>query len=104
MLVSLKKDLNINKSAIRNNVDRFVEENGLEDERMELAMDALTLLHQRGDSYTPDEALMLISWYITAHDECVWDNEDDFSALQIYAANKKIKKYEAAINFINGLN
>jgi hypothetical protein len=104
MLVSLKKDLNINKSAIRNNIDRFVEECGLEDERMELAMDTLTLLHQRGDSYTPNEVMMIISWYVTSHDECVWDNPDDFHPLQVYAVNKKVEKYEAAINFINGLN
>ena len=104
MLVSLKKDLNINKSAIRNNIDKFVEEYGIEDERMELAMDAMTLLHQRGDSYTSDDALMLISWYITSHDECVWDNEDDFSPLQVYSANKKIEKYNKAISFINSLN
>lgn len=103
MLISLKKDLNINKSALRITIDKFIEEVGLEDERMEDAMDALTLLHRRGDKYTINEVEILIGWYITAHDECVWDNPDDFHSLQVYAANKKIEKYEAAVKFLEEL-
>ena len=102
MTVSLKKDLNINKSAIRKNVDVFMFENE-GDERMEEAMDVSTLLFQRGDRYSVEEALQIIEWYITPHDECVWDNEDDFHPLQVYAANKKIQKHEAAFNFLNNL-
>ena len=103
MLISLKKDLNINKSALRNTIDKFVEEVGLKDERMEEAMDALTLLHQLGDKYTVSETELLIEWYITAHDECVWDNPDDYNSLQVYAANKKIEKYEAAKKVLQDL-
>ena len=103
MLVSLKKDLNIYKSAIRKNIDAFIEEVGLEDERMEDAMDAMTLLHQRGDKYTAKEANSLIQWYITPHDECVWDNPDDFNSLQVYAANKKIEKFEKAQSILETL-
>ena len=102
MKVSLKKDLNINKSAIRKNVDMFMLENE-GDERMEEAMDVSTLLFQRGDRYSVEEALQIIEWYITPHDECVYDNEDDFHPLQVYAANKKIEKHEAAFNFLNNL-
>lgn len=103
MLVSLKKDLNIYKSAIRKNIDAFVEEVGLEDERMEEVMDALTLLHQRSDKYTVEDANTLIQWYITPHDECVWDNPEDFNPLQVYAANKKIEKFEKAQSVLETL-
>ena len=103
MLISLKKDLNINKSALRITIDKFVEEVGLEDERMEEAMDALTLLHQRGDKYTVNEIELLIEWYITPHDECVWENPEDFHSLQVYAANKKIEKYEIAKKVLQDL-
>tara|TARA_R110000772_G_scaffold59349_1_gene134414 strand:- start:424 stop:738 length:315 start_codon:yes stop_codon:yes gene_type:complete len=103
MKVSLKKDLNINKSAIRNNIDQFVHDVGFQDDRIENAMDALTLLQQRGDSYTTDEAKQLISWYITSHDETVWDNEDDFTALQVYTVNKKMDKYDNAVSYIESL-
>ena len=103
MLVKLKKDLNIYKSSIRANVDAFVEEVGLKDERMESVMDVLTLLQQRGDKYTIAEAELLIQWYITSHDECVWDNPDDFNSLQVYAANKKIEKFEKAQSILETL-
>ena len=103
MFVKLKKDLNIYKSSIRHAIDRFVEEVGTEDERMEEVMDALTLLHKRGDKYTISEAELLIEWYINSHDECVWDNPDDFSALQVYAANKKIEKYNKAKSILETL-
>lgn len=103
MLVRLKKDLNINKSALRYNIDRFIDEVGLEDERMEEAMDAMTLLGQRGDKYTIEETSLLLEWYITSHDECVWDNPDDFNPLQVYAANKKIEKYEVAKKVLQDL-
>lgn len=103
MLVKLKKDLNIYKSSIRANVDAFIDEVGLQDERMESVMDVLTLLHQRGDKYTVAEAKLLIQWYITSHDECVWDNPEDFNPLQVYAANKKIEKFEKAQSILETL-
>ena len=103
MSVKLKKDLNIYKSSIRANIDAFVDEVGLKDERMEGVMDALTLLQQRGDKYTVAEAELLIQWYITPHDECVWDNPEDFNPLQVYAANKKIEKFEKAKSILETL-
>jgi len=103
MKVSLKRDLNINKGAIRKNVDAFIAETSLHDERFETAMRACYLLNAHGDSYELDEALELLNWYITSHDECVWENEDDFHPLQVYAANKKMEKYEFAVNYISDL-
>jgi len=103
MKVSLKRDLNINKGAIRKNVNAFIAETPLHDERFETAMRACYLLNAHGDSYELDEALELLNWYITPHDECVWENEDDFHPLQVYAANKKMEKYEFAVNYISDL-
>ena len=99
-LISLKKDLNINKSAIRKNIDQFVEWNGLEDERMEEAMDVMTLLHQRGDNYTKEEAALILKWYVTSSDHCVWENDEDYSAVEVYQATKKIERYENAMKIL----
>jgi len=101
--ISLSKDLNITKSAIRKQIDRFAEEFGTSDERWEEAMDVMTLLYDRGDVYTLDEAQILISWYVSAHDECVYDNEDDYSAVEVYQATKKIEKQEKAMKIIESL-
>ena len=98
--VSLKKDLNISKSTIIKIIDRFVEEVGINDERMEQVMDANTLLHQHGDTYTLPEAEQLIGWYITSHDECVLDNEDDFSGIEVYQAEQKHQRYDNAMSII----
>ena len=101
--ISLSKDLNITKNAIRKQIDRFAEEFGTSDERWEEAMDVMTLLYDRGDVYTLDEAQILISWYVSAHDECVYDNEDDYSAVEVYQATKKIEKQEKAMKIIESL-
>ena len=101
MTVHLKKDLNIRKLALRRNIDTFLDEAHDGDERISTAVEAHFMLNRHTQKYTPAEALELISWYITAHDECVWDNEEDFKPLQVFAANKKMEKYEVAVNTIN---
>jgi hypothetical protein len=103
MTVHLKKDLNIRKSALKRNIDNFLDIAHEGDERIKTAVDAHFMLNRPTQKYTPTEALELISWYITSHDECVWDNEEDYNPLQVYAANKKMEKYESAVNFIDQL-
>jgi hypothetical protein len=101
--ISLKKDLNINKSAIRKNIDTYVEYNGYTEERFEEAMDVMTLLHQRGDNYTKQEAQLIMGWYLTPHDDCVWDNEEDFSAVEVYQVNKKYERMNKAMEIIESI-
>ena len=98
--ISLYKDLGIARPTIIKIIDRFVDEVGNEDERMEDVMDSLSLLNQRADKYTPEEARKLISWYITIHDECVSDNSDDFSGVEVYNAKQKIKRFDNAMSVI----
>ena len=101
--ISLKKDLNITKSVIRKQIDRFADEAGTQDDRWESAMDAMTLLHERGDVYTLDEAELLVNWFVSAHDECVYENEEDYSAVEVHVANLKIRKQDDALIYIESL-
>jgi hypothetical protein len=101
--ISLKKDLGITKNAIRIQIDRFANEVGTQDERWESAMDAMTILKDRGDICNLDEAELLVSWYVSAHDECVWENEEDYSALEVYQAKKKLERQENAMKIIESL-
>tara|TARA_R110001599_G_scaffold299537_3_gene504553 strand:+ start:6751 stop:7077 length:327 start_codon:yes stop_codon:yes gene_type:complete len=101
--ISLKKDLGISKNAIRIQIDRFAAEVGTQDERWESAMDAMTILKDRGDICNLDEAELLISWYVSSHDECVWENEEDYSALEAFQAIKKIERQENAMKILETL-
>ena len=102
--ISLKNDLNINKTSIRKNVDQFVEDFGIENDRMTYVMDALTLLHNRGDVYTIKEAEELLGWYITSSDECIFDNEEDYNPLQVYNTKKKMDRFNAASEYLKIIN
>ena len=97
---SLKQDLNISKVAIRKAIDQFAECADKEDERWEEAMDAMTLLHIRGDRYTKEEASALIAWYVTPHDECVIDNAEDYSNIEVYTAEKKEQRLWKAMQVL----
>lgn len=101
MKFNLEQDLGISKQAIRNAIDKFIEEVGLQDERMEQVMDALTLLNDRGGMYTANEAEFLVNWYFTAHDDCVVDNPEDFLSIEVHTANKKLKRLENALSIIS---
>ena len=99
--VHLHKDLGIYKAAIKNSVEELVNElsQGEIEERVTLE-EAVRLINRRGSTYTIAEAEVLVSWYVTAHDECVSENPDDFEPLQVYVANKKIERSEKALEII----
>ena len=93
-------EIGMTKAMIRKQIDRFVDEVSVNDERMEQVMDALTLLNQHEDKYTATEAETLLSWYITSHDECVDENQEGFTGLEVYRVKKKIERYDKAMDTI----
>lgn len=99
--VHLHKDLGIYKAAIKNSVEELVNELSQQEieERVTLE-EAVRLINRRGSIYTIAEAELLVSWYVTSHDECVWENPEDFEPLQVYIANKKIERSENALEIL----
>ena len=97
----LKNDLGINKSAIFKSYDQ--DGSYLSDvEQKERGFDKIkNLLDKRTQKYTKEECRILIDGYLTSHDDCVMDNSDDFTPLEVYQANEKYKRYEKAINKLN---
>ena len=85
----LSVDLGLNKQALK----RSFEENYGEyssDEIKERGLDLVKfLLNKPTQRYTANEVQLLVEAYWTAHDECVLDNEDDYSNIEVYHAQKK---------------
>lgn len=55
------------------------------------------LLKRRTQFYTVAELTALSGFFVTAHDECVWDNPDEFEPLQRYVSIQKCRAAEAAL-------
>jgi len=101
----LKNDLGLHKQVLKN----IFKEAYLEvpqDEMAERGLDKVeALLDRRGQGYTADEVLQIINTaYFTAHDECVLENEEDYSNVEVATSQKKeakLQKIEKLI-FDNG--
>ena len=51
--------------------------------------DVEELLRRRTQFYTLPEIDRLSGFFLTAHDECVLENPDDYSGLEVYKATRK---------------
>ena len=92
--VHLTNDLKIQKSTLKRIINDSCE--GLPtidivERKLNKAMD---LLNRRGLVYTLQEAEFLIDYYLTSHDECIINNEDDYNGLEVHRAKSKEKKYK----------
>jgi hypothetical protein len=61
------------------------------------------LLAKRTQRYTIAELRELSGFFWTSHDECVCENDYDYSAVECYTASVKIKNGEAAVERIERL-
>ncbi len=61
------------------------------------------LLAKRTQRYTLDELRVLAGFFWTAHDECVTTNPADFTAIEVYTADRKIENGTWAIQKISEL-
>ena len=101
----LKNDLGLHKQVLKNIFKEAYSEVP-QDEMTERGLDKVeALLNRRGQGYTADEVLEIINTaYFTAHDECVLENEEDFSNVEVATSQKKeakLQKIEKLI-FDNG--
>lgn len=62
--------------------------------------EARHLLTRRTQRYTPSELEVLFDYLWTAHDDCVSENPEDYTALEVYNARRKIENGEAAKNLL----
>ena len=95
MLYHLKNDLGLHKQVLKNIFKEAYSEVP-RDEMAERGLDKVeALLARRGQGYTADEVLEIINTaYFTAHDECVLDNEEDYSNVEVATSRKKEAKLQ----------
>lgn len=63
----------------------------------------VTLIAKRTQSYTIPELELLFSWLWTSHDDCVDQNSDDYSALEVYQSQQKIKRGQEALDRLHDI-
>ena len=89
----LKNDLGLHKQVLKN---IFKEQYGeiCEAEKAERGLNIVeALLHRRGQEYRAIEVLKIINTaYFTSHDECVLDNEEDYTNVEVATSKKKEAK------------
>ena len=89
----LKNDLGLHKQVLKS---IFQDQYGdiYQDEKEERGLDLVeALLNRRGQSYTADEVLgLLYVAYYTSHDECVLENREDYSQVELHTSFKKMQK------------
>jgi len=61
------------------------------------------LLARRTQHYTLEEIRVLSGFFCSAHDECVEENPDDFTPLEIWTAKRKIQRAEKACKALEAL-
>lgn len=74
----------------------IADQGGYYDERVAVAERDLNLLRS-ADEFNLDDAERLISWSVTASDECCLDNRDDYEIEEVVAATSKINKLNRAL-------
>lgn len=60
------------------------------------ATKAEELLARRGSNYTIEELKFLHGFQLSGHDVCVMDNQEDYTALEVYQAEQAQRRYDAA--------
>lgn len=98
-------DLGISKNSIKKKILEHMDYMGNSDEADDRGLTlANTLIHKRTQMYTTNECECLLSWYFTSHDECVIDNKEDYSPLEVYQSKQKMYRYDSAMEVIKSLN
>lgn len=89
----LKNDLGLHKQVLKN---IFKEQYGeiCEAEKAERGLNIVeALLDRRGQEYRAIEVLKIINTaYFTSHDECVLENEEDYTNVEVATSKKKEAK------------
>jgi len=102
--IHLTNDLKIQKSTMKRIIKDSCEglsQTDIVERKLNVVQD---LLNRRGLVYSLDEAQFLIDYYLTSHDECVMENEEDYNALDVYRAKSKEKKLNEMKKIIQNIS
>jgi hypothetical protein len=100
-MVHLSDDLGINKQSIKRNLkdlNDWISAQEFTERGMDLPFE---WINRRTQVYPVSEAEILIEYYITSHDECVMDNPEDFSSIEVYTSQAKENRLERARKIIS---
>ena len=61
------------------------------------------LLARRTQRYTLEEAEVLLGWCSTSHDDCVDENPEDYSPIEVYTARQKLLRRDDAVARLEAL-
>lgn len=64
---------------------------------------AQELVKRRTQSYTLVELRLLLSFYLTASDECKDEFPEEYNPLEVHTARAKIARYDAAMAVLNAI-
>ena len=99
------KDLGFSKNSIKKKIAEHMDYMGNSPEADERGLTkANSLISSRTQMYTEDEFECMVAWYFTSHDECVLDNQEDYSPVEVYQSKQKMYRYESAMEIINNLS
>lgn len=100
-MVHLLDDLGIHKQSIKRNLkdlNNWISKEEFTERGLDLPFE---WINRRTQVYPVSEAEILIAYYLTSHDECVLDNPDDFSPIQVYTAQSKENRHDKAVEIIS---
>lgn len=98
--IHLHNDLGIRKAALKKiilNSSENLSEQELKERQFDKAID---LINRRGSVYSVDEAYFLVTYYVTSSDECILENEEDYSPVEVYQASQKESRLNRALKVI----
>jgi len=93
----LKNDLGFDKSSIKKAVKTATsdfDKDEIKNREMEVVCE---LLDRPTQTYTAEEAAELIEAFWTSHNQCVFDNPDDFTGMEYFVVERKWNKINSAI-------
>ena|SRR3990167_11108901 len=101
-MIHLLNDLGIYKASLKRKLlrdfgDRFRDGDSH-------ALQAYALLERNGQSYTPDECLILSCYLSSSHDGCVIDNPDEYSHVEVWQSERNERRVEEVTNRIAELS
>jgi hypothetical protein len=100
-MVHLSNDLGINKQLIKRNLkdlNDWMSPSEFTERGLDLPFE---WINRRTQVYSVEEASILIENYLTSHDECVMENPEDFSSIEVYTATAKDNRLNKAIEILS---
>jgi len=100
-MVHLSNDLGINKQLIKRNLkdlNDWMSPSEFTERELDLPFE---WINRRTQVYSVEEASILIENYLTSHDECVMENPEDFSSIEVYTATAKDNRLNKAIEILS---